>query len=168
MRVGCTARLDETEGLVAGGGREKKKKKSRHTRFFPRFLPSLLFIFFSLLPIARKVSMDPSARMAVLARQLGAGLRQGEDEEEVVDEGRDERKAFILIHSPSSSSRLAADLRGPCRQQTILMLLSAPCFLFSLLTADSSPRVSDSFSTFSRSRAVCLKKRALRTHRFFR
>jgi hypothetical protein len=69
------------------GGFQGRKRVEQTTHTKKRFSPppfsihqnSLLLFFSPLFPLYRtRRAMDPNARLAVLARQLGAGARQGE------------------------------------------------------------------------------------------
>jgi hypothetical protein len=102
------AGLDEKEREV-----EQKRNKNRDTIVFLSS-SSLIFIVIFLCfsrPSKKRVVMDPSARMAVLARQLGAGARQGEQEgEDKKERGETNAKhAFVVVVPPGSR---------PCHKQS--------------------------------------------------
>ena len=69
-------------GFEERGGRTRSDQKTQNRFFFPSLIGSVFFFvfLFTLLPTSFLVqrAMDPNARLAVLARQLGAGARQGE------------------------------------------------------------------------------------------
>lgn len=145
------AGLDEKEREV-----EQKRNKNRDTIVFLSS-SSLIFIVIFLCfsrPSKKRVVMDPSARMAVLARQLGAGARQGEQEgEDKKERGETNAKhAFVVVVPPGSR---------PCRKQS--HALSRLDFFSFPLINDSPLRVTESFSASYPCRTVFLEKRRLLT-----
>ena len=74
----------ETERRRGVSRKEEGRANNTHKKtFFPPPFSihqnSLLLFFSPLFPLYRtRRAMDPNARLAVLARQLGAGARQGE------------------------------------------------------------------------------------------